>query len=775
MCHFVSQPRERNRQGAAPGFNEDSITTTAAAIRRRFCITLLVVCISLLSSAFAQVQPCAPNCAFLTSRGDIARDGANTNETLLAPFNVNKNSFGKLFTAPIDYIALAQPLYMPTVTIGVGPYAGTTHNVVYVVTQADSVYAFDADNGTQLWHVNFTNPALGITTASGKYLPCGTAPGFNQEGIIGTPVIDPNTTPNPTMYLVAKTVNNGTVQDNLHALDITTGADQPNSPALIGATSVSNAGHKTVFNALHQKNRPGLLLLHGTIYMGFGSNYCNDANSGWVLSYDQATLTLQSAFNTSPDKGLASIWQTGNGLAADEDGNIFAAIAEAGNSDYDIQDGGQAYCNSVVKLTPPNLSAPTDFFTPWDVAFLNSNDLDISSTGALVLPDQAPGPSLHGHELIAGGKQGFVFVLDRDNMGTYNPNDPDDSRILQKVALIPGESSTQVVDALLSSPAFWNNTVYYTPSASPLLAFPLNGGLLGTPVKTLQQYPGSHSPSISANGNVNGILWALTPGLTAFDAVSMQVLYTSNQAPNKRDLTPPVGHFVTQTVAGGRIYVATQTSLVAYGLFHALNVVSGSAQSGTVATTLANPIQAQAFNPYTGIPDAGVTVTFSDGCTKAGAVTCGSFNPPSAVTDSNGYASTTYTLPQRSGTYTLTMSGTMSGVTIANGTTPAIANPGAVIKIISSSGNKQTGVAGSTLASPLVVQAQDAYQNGVSGVTVTFSANNGAVVGSPSAVTAGKGMAGITLQLPNTAGTINVTVKSTGLKNASFVAYSVTN
>src|SRR5580700_1896467 len=166
MCHFVSQPRERNRQGAAPGFNEDSITTTAAAIRRRFCITLLVVCISLLSSAFAQVQPCAPNCAFLTSRGDIARAGANTNETLLAPFNVNKNSFGKLFTAPSDYMALAQPLYMPTVTIGVGPYAGTTHNVVYVVTQADSVYAFDADNGTQLWHVNFTNPALGITTAS---------------------------------------------------------------------------------------------------------------------------------------------------------------------------------------------------------------------------------------------------------------------------------------------------------------------------------------------------------------------------------------------------------------------------------------------------------------------------------------------------------------------------------------------------------------------------------------------------------------------------------
>jgi PQQ-like domain len=772
MCDFVSQAVESSLPSAATGFIEHSMfsASAAATTRRRLCITLLVVCISLLSSAFAQLQPCAPNCYFPTSRGDISRDGANTNETFLNPSNVNKNSFGKLFTAPIDYIAMAQPLYMPNVTIGVGPYAGTIHNVVYVVTQADSVYAFDADTGAQLWWVNFTNPALGITTASGKYLPCGTAPGFNQEGIVGTPVIDPNTTPNPTMYLVAKTLNNGTVQHHLHALDITTGAEQANSPVLIGATTISNAGHKTVFNSLHQKNRPGLLLLNGSIYMGFGSNYCNDANSGWVLSYDQTTLTQQAVFNTAPDRGLTSIWQTGNGLAGDQFGNIFVETGEAGNNEYDIQNGGQTYCNSVIKLAP-DLSV-ADFFTPWSVAYLNTNDLDLSSTGALVLPDQEPGPSLYGHELIAGGKQGFVYVLDRDQMGMYSAND---SAVLQEIGLVPGETGTLVQDALYSSPAFWNNTVYFAPNASPLLAFPLSGGLLGTPRQTAKSYPGSHSPSISSNGNTNGVLWVLNGGLSAFDAVSLQLLYNTNQAASPRDLLPPLGHFVTQTVVNGKVYIGTQNSLVAYGLFHALNVISGSAQSGTVATTLANPIQVQAFSPYTGIPDAGVTVTFSDGCTKAGAVTCGSFDPPSAVTDANGYASTTYTLPRRSGTYTLTMSGTMSGATVANGTTTAIANPGAVIKIITATGNKQSAAPGYTLASPLVVQAQDAYQNGVSGVAVTFSANNGAVVGSPSAVTAGKGMAGTTLQLPNTTGTINVTAKSTGLKNASFVEYSVVN
>jgi len=273
-----------------------------------------------------------------------------------------------------------------------------------------------------------------------------------------------------------------------------------------------------VFNSLHQKNRPGLLLLNGVLYLGFGSNYCNDANSGWVLSYDATTLSQLAVFNASPDQGLASIWQAGNGLAADEAGNILVETAEAGNNGYDIQNGGQTYCNSVVKLAP-NLTV-ADYFTPWNVAYLNTYDFDLSSTGVLVLPDQQDSP--YPHELIASGKQGIVYVLNRDQMGMYQLND---GGKIQEFPLVPGAT----YDVQFGSPAYWNNTVYFAPNASPLMAFPLSGGLFGTPLK-VGKYPGSHSPSISANGNTNGILWVIESGaqLLAFDAVSLKVVYTTN-------------------------------------------------------------------------------------------------------------------------------------------------------------------------------------------------------------------------------------------------------
>ncbi len=290
--------------------------------------------------------------SFLTSRGDNTRSASDTNETLLTPANVNKNNFGHLFSVPVDYQVLAQPLYVPGVTINAGPYAGTVHNVIYVATQMDSLYAFDADNGTQLWYQSEIVP--GGVPASGKYLPCSSTGGFAYEGIVGTPVIDPNAGPG-TMYLVAKSVFNGTVVHYLHAVDITTGLDLV-APVQLAATSISIKGTVKNFNSLHQKNRPGLLLLNGTLYMGFGSNGCNDSNTGWVLAYDAAPsdsnyLQQVGAFDTSPDIGLTSIWQTGAGLAADEAGNIFVATAESSN--YDVPNGGQSYSDSVLKLTPP--------------------------------------------------------------------------------------------------------------------------------------------------------------------------------------------------------------------------------------------------------------------------------------------------------------------------------------------------------------------------------------------------------------------------------------
>src|ERR1700675_3641526 len=741
MRHFLSHDVGKIRSGEPSRSSGDSMFSSAlrsalhATPVRNFCRTVLVVCVAFLSSSVAQ-QP------FLTSRGDISRSGANTSETLLTPTNVSKNSFGRLFSFPVDYFGMGQPLYIPNVNI---PGQGT-HNVIYVVTEMDSVYAIDADTGAQLWYASMLN--VGGTTASGTYLPCGTNPGYNQEGIVSTPVIDPTTN---TMYLVTKTLLNTTVLHHLHALDITTGNELAGSPVLITATSTSNKGHKTVFNSLHQKNRPGLLLLNGILYLGFGSNSCNDGATGWVLSYDAASLSQLAVFNTSPDSGLASIWQAGNGLAADADGNIFVETSETG-APYDVPNGGQTFCNSVLKLSSDLTLA--DYFTPWSVAYLHSHDLDLSSPGVVLLPRQdGPFP----HELIASGKQGVVYVLNRDNLGTFSPND---SQVLQEVVLEPGVND----DVLHGSPPYWNNTLYFAPHASPLMAFPLSGGLLGTPLKTVGSYAGgNHSPSISANGTSNGVLWVITGQLLAFDAVSLKLLYTTNQAPNGRDTLPPIGHFVTQTVANGKVYVGTQNSLEAYGLFHVVTITGGNAQTATVATALPASIKVNAANPYNGQPDAGATVNFSDGGKG------GSFNPASAVTNSYGNASTIYTVPQKTGTFTLTISGTGFG----NVTTTATATPGPAIKIIAYGGARQTAAAGSSLANPVVAQAQDIYKNGVSGVTVNFTANKRAVPNPSSVVTDANGLARTTLQLPTTVSTVTVTASSAGLKNMNFVEYSV--
>ncbi|MGB9233567.1 MAG: Ig-like domain-containing protein [Terriglobales bacterium] len=733
MCSLFAKATDAPKVALGPVLKHDSFS-----VGLRTAISWFVAA-TLACSAGAQ----APS---PTSRGDNTRSGANINELLLTPGNVNSNSFGHLFSAPIDYQALAQPLYMPDVNI---PGQGM-HNVVYVVTQKDSAYAFDADNGTQLWYANMTN---GGVPASGRDLPCGTEDGFAEEGIVGTPTIDSTTN---TIYLVAKSVINGTVTHYLHALDITTGAERVSmgSPVQILATSVSKKGHVTTFKSLHQKNRPGMLLLNGVLYLGFGSNGCNDDNTGWVLAYSAAGLQQVGAFNTSPDHGLTSIWQTGNGLAADEAGNIFVATAE-GN--YDVWDGGQGYSNSILKLTPPPWAPqntpdqPADFFTPWTVAYLNAYDLDISSVGPLVLPDQAGN---YPHEVIASGKQAIAYVLDRDNMGQYVPGGQDN--VIQEFQLIHGGE-------LMCSPVYWNGIVYFSPDGAPLQAFQVSNGLLNPIAQSKQGLIGAHSPSISANGNTNAVLWAISGAqLQAYDAVSLMQLYTSKQV-IARDQLPPLAHFATQTVADGRVYVATQNSLEAYGLLHTLSFSGGDSQAAPVLSTLPAPLQVFASDPYSGQPQVGVTVSFSDG-NKGG-----TFNPSSAVTNSSGLASTTYTFPQTAGAYALTT----SSANFASATTTETATPLAPASIVSYKGAQQTGAAGSVLPNPIVVKIRDIYQNPVPGVTVNFSANKNGIPIPTSSVTNSAGLASTTVQLPTTVGKISVTATSPGLKKTSFSVSSV--
>ena len=696
-------------------------------------VTLLFLFGALVTSVSAQ-QP------FLTSRGEAARSGANTNETILTPNNVNAAGFGYLFSVPLDYQALAQPLYVPNVKI-----SGQTHNIIYVVTQADSVYAIDADvGGTPLWTASMLD---GGVPASGKYLPCGTLGGFAEEGIVGTPVIDQRTN---TMYLVAKTVFNATVYHYLHALDITTGADLV-PPVEIAATSKSIKGTTMLFNSLHQKNRPGLLLQDGTLYMGFGSNGCNDHNSGWVLAYDvtnQNNIRQTGVFNTSPDIGLTSIWQTGNGLAADDEGNVYVSTAESSN--YDVPFGGQSFSNSILKLSPaPWTSDPSqpqlaDYFTPSSVAYLNAHDQDVSSVGPVVVPDLS---GAYPHEVIASSKEGIVWVLDRDAMGWYSAGG---DNIIQEFAL-----STN--GELMCSPAYWNGTIYFLPDGTPIQAFQVSNGLWTPFAQTAKRYNGASSPAVSANGNTDGIVWQISGTLNAFDAVSLKLLYTS---PAK---LPKIAHFATPTVANGKVYVATQTTLEAYGLLNVLSIAGGNNQTAQVMQPLPQPLKIVATN-YTGQPQTGVTVTFSDGGKG------GSFNPPMAVTESGGTVSTVYTLPKVAGTYTLTA----SSPNFASVTATETATAGVVAtNLIIISGTHQTGSEGSVLAQPLVVEVQDANKNPVSGVTVQFKPVTEGAVNPASAVTDVDGLAQTNFQLPAVQGTFTVSASTTGAKSVSFSETSV--
>ena len=542
-----------------------------------FCRLLGVeVLASMLFVSVCSGQPPTTPSPIPTNRSDNARSGANVNETILTPSNVNKEQFGALFNYPIDYLALAQPLYVSGVSI---PGKGT-HNVVYVATMADSVYAFDADsnagsNATPLWWVNFTNSAIygpGITTANTvKTLPCsgGKTTGFTQEGIAGTPTIDTTT---GTMYVVAKTLQNGIVYHYLHALNIATGAEQAGSPV-----QITTKGYKHNFWSLHQLNRPGLLLSDGVVYIGFGSNGCNDHNTGWVLAYEESTLKQVGSFNTSPDIGFTSIWQTGNGLSADEFGNIYAVTAEdaSKNEANDVAYGGSSYSNSVIELTPnPNLANSlvlTQWFAPDDVLFLNGHDLDLSSGGPVILPDQAgPAP----HLVVAAGKTGRIYVLNRDDMGMFNSEDSQLSALPTGTGgqELDGEANKfdGAVGVLFSSPAYWNGMLYYAGDADEIKAFQLTGTyppLSTEPVMmTTRRWVGAHSPSISANGTTDGILWVMSGGLLAFNATDLgQELYASTMVP-ARDTLPKVAHFATQTIANGKVYIATQTTLSVYGL-----------------------------------------------------------------------------------------------------------------------------------------------------------------------------------------------------------------
>lgn len=520
-----------------------SLGSSCFARRKRssqFSFACVALALCLLASRSAAQTP------VLTWHYDNTRSGANTTETVLTPANVNYKTFGKLSSKPVDGIVVAQPLYVPNLTIaGQG-----THNVVFVVTMHDSVYAFDADdaNPSPLWYTSILSysPAGAITVPATVKRNSGTT-AWTELGIVSTPVID---LVGGTIYVVGETYENSQVVHRLHALDITSGVEKLGGPTTISATYRCN-GVTTTFKDLYQMNRPGLLLTNGQIFVAWGSNGNNDWSQGWVMSYDAITLQQLGAVTVEPGKTLASIWQKGAGMAADANGNIFAVTAEGPYT------AGQNLSESVVRFNSTNGLQLADFFSPYNHAVLGQSDLD--QTGLVLLPTQ---PGAYPDEMIAIGKIGTIYLLDRDQMGSICQTcSGGDAQIVQEIPVGAGPEG--------GNPSYWNNTVYFTGQHSPVQAYTLqNGQLLVPPVKTTQQMAGGGHSFITSNGTANGILWLMNgPNVYALNAVTLKILYNTMMAPNRRDNLPAMPHFPEPIAADGKIFIGTKNSLVTYGLF----------------------------------------------------------------------------------------------------------------------------------------------------------------------------------------------------------------
>ena len=532
-------------------------------------------------SASASVTVTAPHpvgtASVLTYHNDNARTGQNLNETTLLPATLSPAHFGKLFSYPVDGQIYAQPLYVSNLTVN-----GAAHNVVYVATEHDSVYAFDADGATTapLWKTSFANPAQGVSSVPSCDVGFGTIQIVPELGITSTPVIDPVS---QTIYVVAESKENGVYMHKLHALDLTTGGEKFGGPVVIqGSVPGSSpfdsdgAGH-LVFapgkTSLLHLQRSALLLANGTVYIGFASHLDQNPYHGWLFAYNAATLAQVAVFNTTPNGtgaqgGKGALWASGGGPASDALGNLYAFI---GNGTFDAASGGTDYGDTAIKWTP-TLNV-VDWFAPFNEAQLEQQDLDLGSSGAVVLPDQATSPT---HLLVGGSKAGGIYLLNRDNLGHFNP--AGDTQIVQ--------SLPNAVGATFSTPAYWNQQVYFVAVGDFPKAFTLSGSHLSTSPSSQASHRFGFTgatPSISANQNTGGIVWTLENSgfarpnscsdstsvgapaiLHAYDATNLaHELYNSGLQAG--DNAGPAIKFTVPTVANGHVYVGGQNQLTVYG------------------------------------------------------------------------------------------------------------------------------------------------------------------------------------------------------------------
>jgi hypothetical protein len=596
-----------------------------------------------------------------TYHNNLSRDGSNPSEYALTTTNVTPTTFGKLFSCGVDGAIYAQPLWAANLTVG-----GVKRNVVFVATQHDSLYAFDADVNittpcTPLWHVSLIDSAHG-GSSSDTSVPSGTSgylvgSGYGditpEVGITGTPVIDPSTN---TLYVVSKSVipSGPAFEQRLHGIEITTGNEKFGGPVTIGGTysGTQDGGTTDTFNARRQNQRAGLALVNGTVYIAWASHEDTAPYYGWIMGYNASNLTQTAVLNVSPNVGYGGIWMGGGAPAVDSSNNLYLIT---GNATFDATSAtapNNDYGDSFLKLTS-SLSV-AQYFTPSDEANDNAGDVDFGSGGAAILVDQPSGPIQHF--VIGGGKDGYLYLLNRDAMGGLG-----DSNAWQRF---------NFGNSIFATGAFWNNTFYMAGVGGHLQAFSLNTstGKFNTSnvaqSSTTYGFPGS-TPSVSSSGTTNGIVWALDNGnyctlqssgcapsvLHAYDSTNIaaelwnSTLGIGNAAGNAVKFTVP-------TVANGKVYVGTRG-----------NNTGGATSSTTIpgeldvygllnaATQAATPT----FSPADGTYSSAQSVTIND--TASGAAIYYTTDGTTPTT-----ASTVYTSP-----VSVTTTETIRAVAVASG------------------------------------------------------------------------------------------------------------
>ena len=562
------------------------ITNFLGAVHTLFAATIYTV---------SNVETTPINTAVVTYHNDPFRSGLNANESILTTGNVNSRQFGKRVTYPVDGQVYAQPLFLPNVRIN-----KNTHNVVFVATEHDSVYAFDADQTTAiapLWKTSFLSSSATTIPASDLFQQYSNKDISPEIGITGTPVIDPTTN---ILYVDSMTKENGSQYvHHLHALDITTGAEKPGSPiaiqARVSGTGDDTSGGKISFKAGIENQRSALLLSNGVVYISWASFGDNGPYHGWLMGYTYNGKTFRQVtagvYNVTPNGQEGGVWMSGAGPAADTNGNIYFIT---GNGTFDLATGGLDAGDSFIKLNTKKGLALADYFTPFNQTCLSVADKDLGSSGPLLLPDQINTP--YPHLMIGGGKEGRIYVINRDNMGHYT-NDP------KLVCDSPEENLTSIDKVLqefppytmgrqFSTPGYWTSMgrqwVYISGMNDNLKAFQLTNDTLSahptSATPELFQFPGV-VPSISSNRNSSGtgIVWIISPPsdcfymgcnphgpgvLRAYDATNLgNELYKSTQN-SSRDQFGSYVKFSVPTIANGKVFVGTLTGLSIYGLLN---------------------------------------------------------------------------------------------------------------------------------------------------------------------------------------------------------------